>query len=204
MNSKVFIATTGQGIARAALGDDGEWSVTTLLSDQDVRCLAVDEHNPSVIFAGTQRQGVLRSDDGGHSWRNNGLAGQVVKSLAVSPTEPGTIYAGTRPAYLYVSRDGGELWSEIESFRHIRGRRLWFSPAEPPFKAYVQGIGLSPVDPQNIVAGIEFGAVLQSTDGGQSWSGHRKGSVRDCHSLMFHSNNGEWVYEAGGGGVRES
>jgi hypothetical protein len=204
MNSKVFIATTGQGIARAALVDDGEWSVTTLLSDQDVRCLAVDEHNPGVIFAGTQGQGVLRSDDGGHSWRNNGLAGQVVKSLAVSPTEPETIYAGTRPAYLYVSRDGGELWSEIESFRHIRGRWLWLSPAEPPFKAYVQGIGLSPVDSQNIVAGIEFGAVVQSTDGGQSWSGHRKGSIRDCHSLMFHDSNGDWVYEAGGGGVAVS
>jgi len=204
MNSKVFVATTGRGIARAALGDDGDWSVTTLLSDQDVRCLAVDGHNLGVLFAGTQGQGVLRSDDGGQTWRNIGLAGQVVKSLAVSPTEPGTIYAGTRPAYLYVSRDGGEHWSEIESFRHIRGRRLWFSPAEPPFKAYVQGIGLSPVDPQNIVAGIEFGAVVQSTDGGQSWSGHRKGSVRDCHSLMFHSNNGEWVYEAGGGGVAVS
>jgi len=204
MNSKVFIATIGRGIARAALGDDGEWSVTTLLSDQDVRCLAVDRYSPGVVFAGTQGQGVLRSDDDGQTWRDNGLDGQVVKSLAVSPTEPGTIYAGTRPAYLYVTRDGGDHWAEVESFRHIRGRRLWFSPAEPPFKAYVQGIGLSPVDPRNIVAGIEFGAVVQSTDGGQSWSGHRKGSVRDCHSLMFHSSNGDWVYEAGGGGVSVS
>ena len=204
MNSKVFISTTGHGIARAALGDDGDWSVAELLPDRDVRCLAVDKQNLGVVYAGTQGQGVLRSDDAGQTWRNSGLEGLVVKSLAVSPVEPGTIYAGTRPAYLYVTRDGGDHWAEVESFRHIRGRRLWFSPAESPFKAYVQGIGLSPVDPLTIVAGIEFGAVVQSTDGGRSWSGHRKGAVRDCHSLTFHASNGDWVYEAGGGGAAVS
>jgi len=201
MNSKLFISTTGRGIARAALGDDGQWSVAELLPARDVRCLAVDGHNPDIVFAGTQGQGVLRSNDAGQTWQKQGLDGQVVKSLAVSPVEPGMIYAGTRPAYLFVSRDGGDHWAEVESFRQIRGRRLWFSPAESPFKAYVQGIGLSPVDSSNIVAGIEFGAVVQSTDAGKSWSGHRKGSRRDCHSLTFHANNGDWVYEAGGGGV---
>jgi hypothetical protein len=78
------------------------------------------------------------------------------------------------------------------------------SPAEPPFSAYVQAIALSPVDPGVIVAGIEAGAVVRSEDGGQTWSSHRKGAVRDCHSLQFHSSNGSWVYEAGGGGAAVS
>jgi photosystem II stability/assembly factor-like uncharacterized protein len=52
-----------------------------------------------------------------------------------------------------------------------------------------------------IVAGIEFGAVLRSGDGGQTWQGHLKGSIRDCHSLAFHATDGNWVYEAGGTGA---
>lgn len=200
MNAKVFFSTTWPGIARAALEENEQWTVTNLLQDQDVRCLAVDVLNKNVLYAGTQGNGVLKSVDGGLTWRPGGLQGQIVKALAVSPLEPGTVYAGTKPAYLYVSKDGGASWHELESFRSIRGRGLWFSPAESPFTAYVQGIALSPVDPLNIVAGIEFGAVIQSRDGGKTWSNHRRGSLRDCHSLIFHANNGDWVYEAGGTG----
>jgi hypothetical protein len=142
----------------------------------------------------------MRSDDSGKTWKQIGMEQQVVKSIAVSPVNEGTVYAGTMPAFLYISQNGGSTWREIESFRRIRGRRLWFSPAEPPFKAYVQAIALSPTDPENIVVGIELGAVVQSKDGGETWSGHRKGALRDCHSMIFHSKNGDWIYEAGGTG----
>jgi photosystem II stability/assembly factor-like uncharacterized protein len=124
----------------------------------------------------------------------------VVKSVACSPTERDTLYAGTRPARIYKSSDGGESWNELESFRSIKGRWYWMSPAEPPFKAYVQSIALSPQDPRRIVVGVEAGAVVRSDDGGATWTGHLKGSIRDCHSLEFHASDGNWVYEAGGGG----
>jgi photosystem II stability/assembly factor-like uncharacterized protein len=42
--------------------------------------------------------------------------------------------------------------------------------------------------------------VLRSADGGQTWSGHRPGAGRDCHQLMFHPRQGDWAYEANGGG----
>jgi hypothetical protein len=200
MDGRIFLSTTGKGLSRASIGEDGEWLVASALEGQDVRCLASDPADPRVIFAGTQGNGVFRSDDAGLSWRPCGMAGQFVKSLAISPSEPGTLYAGTMPAYLSVSRDGGDSWSEIESFRRVRGRRLWFSPAESPWKAYVQAIALSPTDPEVIVAGIEFGAVVRSEDGGQTWSSHKKGSLRDCHNMTFHATNGDWVYEAGGSG----
>jgi len=200
MDEKIFIATPGVGLARASMSEDAEWIVDHPLAGEDVRCLASDPANPRLIFAGTQGNGVFRSADAGKTWQHSGMKGQFVKSLSVSPTEPGTIYAGTRPAYLYVSRDGGASWSEIESFRSIRGRRLWFSPAESPFKAYIQSIGLSPEDPQVIVAGIEFGAVVRSADSGQTGSSHKKGSLRDCHGMTFHATSGDWVYESGGSG----
>jgi hypothetical protein len=200
MNAKTFIATTGSGIARAERDSDSDWSVKFLLEDQDVRCLAADPLNPGVIYAGTQGNGVLRSDDRGKSWRPAGMSGQIVKSLAVSPHEPGQVYAGTKPAYMFLSRDSGTTWTELEGFRRIPFRWWWFSPAEKPGTAYVQAITISPADPNVILAGIEFGAVVRSTDGGHTWSGHRQGALRDCHTLKFHATDGNWVYEAGGSG----
>jgi hypothetical protein len=200
MSEHTYIATTGHGLVRATPTGAGAWTVDVLLIDQKVRCLAADPHNPNVIYAGTQGNGVLRSKDRGETWQPSGLEGHIIKSIAVSPSEPGVVYAGTRPALVFISHDGGGQWEELSAFRRIFSRRFWFSPAEKPFTAYVQGLALSPTDPKVIVAGVEFGAVLRSVDGGQTWQDHRKGALRDCHSITFHTTNGDWVYEGGGTG----
>jgi photosystem II stability/assembly factor-like uncharacterized protein len=177
------------------------WSVDLSLADQDIRCLAADPMRPRIVYAGTQGAGVFRSDDGGLTWQPSGLAGHIVKSLAVSRVAPETVYAGTKPALVFVSRDGGATWHELTAFRRIRSRWLWFSPAERPFTAYVQALALSPTDSGIIIAGIEAGAVVRSTDGGKTWSGHRGGALRDCHTLALHPSHGNWVYEGGGTGA---
>jgi len=199
MPHKTFLATTGNGIARAE-NINAEWKVEYLLADQDVLCLAADPLNPNVAYAGTRGNGVLRSTDGGRTWTPAGLNGQVVKSLAVSKAESGAVYAGVKPPALFVSRDGGGTWNEIESFQRVRSW-WWRSPAESDLGAYIQGIALSPADPNVIVIGIEAGAVVRTGDGGRTWEGHRPGAVRDCHSITFHATNGDWVYEGGGTGV---
>jgi hypothetical protein len=204
MNANTFITTNGNGLSLAQRRRNGSWSVEFLLEDKDPRCLAVDPLNPAVIYAVTQGHGVLRSDDEGCTWRSVGMQGQIVKSLAVSPHDSGTIYAGVKPAYLFISCNNGQTWSELAGFRRIPFRWWWFSPAEKPYQAYVQAITISPTAPNVILAGIEFGAVVRSEDGGQTWSGHRRGALRDCHNLMFHPTNGDWVYEAGGGSASVS
>jgi photosystem II stability/assembly factor-like uncharacterized protein len=201
VNANVFIATTGNGLARASRSPDNGWSIEFLITELYVRCLASDPLNSQMVYAGTQGGGVLRSDDRGRTWRPAGLDGHTVKSLAVSRSEPGAVYAGTKPALVFVSRDGGTHWTELDAFRRIRSRRLWFSPAEKPYTAYVQAIALSPTDPNIINVGIEFGATVRSIDGGTSWTGHLKGALRDCHTLISHHSSGDWVYEAGGTGA---
>lgn len=103
MNAKTFLATTGNGLARASREADGEWSVEFLLSDENVRCLAADPAHLDAVYAGTQGSGVLRSSDRGRTWQPAGLDGQIVKGLAVSRAEPGAVYAGTKPPCLFVS-----------------------------------------------------------------------------------------------------
>lgn len=191
----LLLATPGRGINRAERSG-GHWSVTHLLEAHRVRCLAAEG---GVFWAGTHGAGVWRSEDGGRGWRPAGLEGRVVTALAPSPDDPARVYAGLKPAAVAVTRDGGSAWTELDGFRRIRGRWLWFSPAEPPGSPYVQGLAVAPGDPDLVVAGMEFGAVVRTTDGGRTWSGHRKGAIRDCHSLTFHATDGSRVYEGGAG-----
>jgi photosystem II stability/assembly factor-like uncharacterized protein len=153
------------------------------------------------VLAGTQGDGLFRSDDAGSTWTPSGLEGSIVKSVSFCAAEPATAYAGTKPPHIFRSDDGGRSWSELESFRNVRGRSIWRQPAERPSTAYVQALACSPTDPDVVVAGMEAGAVVRTTDGGRTWSNHLKGSCRDCHSLHLHPD-GQHVYE-GGGAVRK-
>lgn len=191
----LFLATPGFGITRAERSG-GRWRVQHVLAESAVRCLAI---GGDTQWAGSTGEGVWRSDDGGRSWRPAGLGRQTVTALAASPDVPEVVYAGLKPAALAATWDGGERWMELDGFHRIRGRRFWFSPAQRPWSAYVQGLAVAPGDPDHVVAGIEFGAVVRSTDGGVTWSGHRKGAIRDCHSLTFHATDGSRVYEGGAG-----
>lgn len=199
--NKVFLASYDQGVSRAERDGSGRWAVDHLLTDLQVTCLAADPSDPRVVYAGTKERGVWRSEDRGRTWQPRGMDGQVVKSLAVSPHDPNVLYAGSKPALIFATRDGGRTWGELDGFRRIPNRWWWFSPADPPDRRpYVFAIAPSPTDPDVILAGVEFGAVARSEDGGRTWSRHRRGALRDCHSLKFHASDGHWAYEAGGTG----
>lgn len=198
---RTFISVTGNDLVRAAQKNNGEWSVETLLSDKGVNCLTRDPDNPDIIFAGTQKQGIWRSDNSGLTWVTSGLNNQSVKSIAFNKHNPDIVYAGTKGALMFISTDRAKTWSELEGFREIPNRWWWFSPAEPPdLRPYVIAIAPSPAEPDVLLAGIEFGAVIRSEDNGQTWSPHLQGALRDCHSLKFHFTTANWVYQAGGSG----
>jgi hypothetical protein len=205
MTANVFISSSvegraGKGGMRAERDENGTWRTDLVFPELDVRCLAVGPEGGRSVWAGTQGQGIWVSKDQGVTWRQSGLEGSVVKAIAVSPHDPQLIYAGTKPALMYTSHDDGATWSELEGFREIPWRWLWVSPAEPPFiRAYVHAINVSPSDPNVVLAGIEAGALVRSTDGGVTWQGHRAGALRDCHGLTFHRQDGNWAYEAGAG-----
>ncbi len=202
--STIFLNAHGTTVTWAEHLPNGTWDVTSSAIRYKAACLAPDPTRPSRVYAGTHG-GILCSDDRGRTWHFVGMAGRIVKSLAIHPHRPQVIYAGTKPPALFKSEDGGAQWRELEAFRHIRGRRFWRSPAEPPnFRAYISAIAISPTDPNVVVAGVEFGAVVRSEDGGETWSNHCKGAIRACRALIFHARDGNWVYETGGGGAAVS
>ena len=71
------------------------------------------------ILVGTSGQGVLRSADGGDTWRraaiDQGLhSDAVVRCLAVHPDKPNQIYAGSDKG-LYNSDDAGATWKLLQN-----------------------------------------------------------------------------------------
>ena len=79
------------------------------------------------ILVGTSGQGVLRSADGGDTWKraaiDTGLhSDAVVRCLAVHPDKPNVIYAGSDKG-LYVSDDVGATWKLLQN--PLNGYTVW-------------------------------------------------------------------------------
>ena len=104
-------AATSEGLFRSP---DAGLTWTRLGVSEPVRSLAVDPDSGNTVFAGTDANGVLRSQDSGASWSasNQGLfASTAVTALAVDPLVPFSLYASTSPGGLFKSTDRGATWA---------------------------------------------------------------------------------------------
>ena len=191
-------AATGDAIAR--LDEAGDvWTAQLMLSGSGAQCLAVDPADRDTVYAGLRQRGVRRTTDGGRTWADCALPAAAVFSLAVSPAD-GAVYAGTEPSALYRSDDRGETWRELRGLLELPSRPTWSYPPRP-WTSHVRWIGPSPHDGGIVLAGIELGGLMRSTDGGETWEDHRPGAQRDVHSLAWHPRVATRAYEAGGGGA---
>jgi photosystem II stability/assembly factor-like uncharacterized protein len=191
-------AATGTSFARLDETSEG-WTVTLALADSSAQCIALDAADPDTVYVGLAAGGVRKTTDGGRTWVDSGLAERQVFSLAVSPADR-TVYVGTEPSALYRSYDGGETWTELTSLLELPSQPTWSFPPRP-WTSHVRWIAPSPYDADTILAGIELGGLMRSTDRGDTWQDHRPGAQRDVHSLAWHARVPGRVYEAGGGGA---
>jgi photosystem II stability/assembly factor-like uncharacterized protein len=191
-------ATTGESVARLE-ETNGTWSVALSLVGSRALCLAVDRRDPDAVWVGLGDDGVRRTSDGGKNWVESGLAGEQVFSVAVSAAD-GALYAGTEPSALYRSDDRGETWRELAGLLELPSRPTWSFPPRP-WTSHVRWIAPSPHDGAVLLAGIELGGLMRSTDAGETWDDHRPGAQPDVHSLAWHPQAAGRAYEAGGGGA---
>lgn len=198
MEAMRLYAATGEGIARLDR-DDGAWQVELQLPGSGAQCLAVDPADPATVYAGLLGGGVRRTRDGGRSWDDCRLPADDVFSLAVSRAD-GAVFAGTEPSALYRSDDQGETWRELTGLLELPSRPKWSFPPRP-WTSHVRWVAPNPHDADVLLAGIELGGLMRSTDGGETWEDHRPGAQRDVHSLAWHPLAKGVAYEAGGGGA---
>jgi photosystem II stability/assembly factor-like uncharacterized protein len=190
-------AATGDAIARLDEAG-GEWSVELSLGGSGAQCLAVDPSDAATVYAGLREGGVRSTSDAGESWVDCGLPEPGVFSLAVSAAD-GAVYAGTEPSRLFRSDDHGQTWRELDALLDLPSRPTWSFPPRP-WTSHVRWIAPSPHDADLILAGIELGGLMRSTDRGATWQDHRPGAQPDVHSLAWHPHIPGRAYEAGGGG----
>jgi photosystem II stability/assembly factor-like uncharacterized protein len=191
-------AATGDSVARLD-ETGGSWSVELSLVGSRAQCLAVDPRDPNTVYVGLGDDGVRRTTDGGATWAPSVLEGEQVFSVAVSAAD-GAVYAGTEPSALYRSDDGGETWRELAGLLELPSRPTWSFPPRP-WTSHLRWIAPSPHDADVVLAGIELGGLMRSTDGGETWQDQRPGSQPDVHSLAWHPRVPGRAYEAGGGGA---
>jgi photosystem II stability/assembly factor-like uncharacterized protein len=195
--ARLYMAT-GDAIGRLDEAD-GSWTAALSLNGSGAQCLAVDPADPDTVFAGLREGGVRRSRDGGRTWGDCDFPTTGVFSLAVSAAD-GAIYAGTEPSALYRSDDDGGSWKELETLLDLPSRPTWSFPPRP-WTSHVRWIAPSPHDADLLLAGIELGGLMRSSDGGKTWDDHRPGAQKDVHSLAWHARVPRRAYEAGGGGA---
>lgn len=123
------------------------------------------------LFAGVHGGGLYRSLDLGETWerRDAGLPEDHVFSLGCARSAESILYAGTEPPSLAESRDYGETWAELSALREVPGRERWFFPG-PPHVAHTKSIAFDPRDANHMYVAVEQGALLETTDGGRSWT----------------------------------
>jgi len=134
---------------------DGNAELVAPITD-DFMALTPDPSDSRVLYAsghprGGGNLGLLKSDDGGHSWNrvSTGLNGPVdFHALTISPVDPQRIYGMFRG--LQVSRDGGQSWSMGTLPAGVRALAGSSLSADTLYAATDKGLKISP-------------------DGGQRW-----------------------------------
>ena len=132
--------STGYGNGVYKSTDAGKtWTHIGLENTQHIGKIAVDPHNPDIVFvaaighfyAGNPDRGVFRSRDGGKSWEKVLYKNENVGAIEVviDPSNPQVVYAGLwntrRPPWfvyapsngpgggMYKSTDGGSTWKQL-------------------------------------------------------------------------------------------
>ena len=72
------------------------------------------------------------------------------------------------PVCILATRFHRETWAELPAIRSNETEH-WLFPT-PPRYAHLKHVDSHPAEPKKLYASIEQGALLRSTDGGESWA----------------------------------
>ena len=197
-------------------------AVDERLADRAVECLSIapgaersDGARPAAagarVLAGTFDAGLFRSVDDGEMFDRvaaetlgpGGSGPDAVTAVATSPHDPSVVWIGTEPSRIYRSTDGGETAEPIAGPTDVPSASEWSFPPRPDTH-HVRCIEPCPADPARWFVGVEAGALLVASDGGETWVDRPDGSRRDNHALATHPDAPDRVYAAAGDGFAES
>jgi photosystem II stability/assembly factor-like uncharacterized protein len=110
-----YAGSFGNGVlATTDFGAVWENAVDPVLVNPVLNQIAVDPHNPGVLYAIDYELGVVKSTDFAVTWSKtgSGLFSTNVTALLIDPIQGNRIYAGTSDHGLFASQDGGGRWTQ--------------------------------------------------------------------------------------------
>ena len=153
-----------------------------------VGAIAVSDSDPNVIYAGSGEacirsnvshgDGVYRSDDGGRTWRNVGLAPtRHISRVLIHPTDPDVVYVaalghawGPNPERgVYRSKNGGVSWDLVLHKSEAAGAADLSTDIRNPRVLYA-AIWQGRRYPHAAESGGPDSGIWRSLDGGDSWT----------------------------------
>lgn len=166
--------------------------------------VVIDKDDSRRVYAGTNRGGMFRSEDGGSTWReiNDGIVYKEIWSLVQHP-KSGELIAGTGPVSIFKSADRGDTWTEMEQVKTLPSTKEWTFP-QPPHIAHVKGLDVCADDPSRIYGSIEEGWAVRSRDGGATWEQLQNGVHFDLHYIYVMPDEPSTLVATSGRGVFRS
>jgi hypothetical protein len=192
--------------------------------------VAVDSLSPNIVYAGTQNEGLFKSDDYADTWKSagTGLSGAIT-GLTSDPSKSGRLLAATATAF-FLSEDYAETWTNILNrpawtitidssastvyaatrtqgvFRSLDGGRTWQEINNGLTSPLTMGrnapVIIDPKNPQTLHVGSERDGVFKSVDGGDYWFAVNSGlDDLSVWGLVMDPDNSSVMYACGPSGV---
>ncbi len=161
--STMYLGGKGSGLWKSINGG-ASWKKVTdkanvLLSNADVYKVAISRSNPQIIYLAifqTSRGRILRSDDGGSSFREIyfvPVARTIIFDVVVSDLNPDQTLLVTSQGGIVETTNGGHSWHIVR----------WFTDG-------IQKIVSNPATPSELYILTAHQTIFKTVDGGANWS----------------------------------
>jgi photosystem II stability/assembly factor-like uncharacterized protein len=158
-------------------GAGRSWIALDWRGTERVLSLAIRPDDPRGVYIGTAGFGLVTTRDGGVTWKLSGteLRGREVYDIAISVSRPDVMYVATDDG-LFESVDAGSMWTQLDG--PTKGRRVntIVLGSDAVASSGSNALSARPSQAETILyAGLQYGAVYWSVDGGRSWVALNKG-----------------------------
>ncbi|HUK55349.1 MAG TPA: hypothetical protein VLY20_01670 [Nitrospiria bacterium] len=134
-----------------------KWAAVALpVKEAHITAFAWDPRT-GAVYAGTVKNGLLQSRDGGKTWiaLGGGFKNVWISDIALDLHGSGILYASTRGHGIIKSLDGGATWKEANGGLPVKD---------------IRSVAMAPGNSKILYAGTTYQGLVKTIDGGERWN----------------------------------